>query len=266
MKSKLSLHPFWDTDASLSLLLVTLVLVTFVIHPFLPTDGAGRVLLDLGMTLVLVFGSGTLLSSPALGKILLASMVFAVSTQWLIYVYDHKELEVANQAATLVFLLAMVLGLSARVYRQGEVGGHRLQGAVALYLLLGYVWTFAYALLLHADPTAIQRASGESVRGAVVVAEAPATEGAMQGPEPSKGLPIGDLNHFSFVTLTTLGYGDILPVSQAARSLAALEALIGQLFLAIVVARLVALQITQPPPPTPGEGDGDGQPTPVSPG
>ena len=49
--------------------------------------------------------------------------------------------------------------------------------------------------------------------------------------------------YFSFVTLTTLGYGDVTPVGSAARTLALLEALVGQLFLAILVARLVALQI-----------------------
>ena len=51
---------------------------------------------------------------------------------------------------------------------------------------------------------------------------------AVQQPGAPRGLPIGDLNHFSFVTLTTLGYGDILPVSQAARSLAALESSTGE--------------------------------------
>ena len=54
--------------------------------------------------------------------------------------------------------------------------------------------------------------------------------------------------YFSFVTLTTVGYGDISPVARAARSLAMLEALIGQLYPAVILARLVSLPRDGPPP------------------
>ena len=57
------------------------------------------------------------------------------------------------------------------------------------------------------------------------------------------------LEYFSFVTLTTLGYGDVTPASRPARSLACLEAICGQLYLAVLVASLVGMRGTQPQPP-----------------
>jgi voltage-gated potassium channel Kch len=54
-----------------------------------------------------------------------------------------------------------------------------------------------------------------------------------------------DFTYYSYVTLTTLGYGDIIPISTSARSLALLEAMMGQLYLAVLVARLVGLHISQ---------------------
>lgn len=59
-----------------------------------------------------------------------------------------------------------------------------------------------------------------------------------------RALTGAEMIYYSFVTLTTLGYGDIVPVSPSARSLATLEALTGQLYLTVLVARLVGLQIT----------------------
>ena len=90
-----------------------------------------------------------------------------------------------------------------------------------VYLLLGLIWMSAYKLLLRAVPGAIHFASGE----------------------PSD-LRLGHgLGYYSFVTLTTLGYGDITPVHPVARSLASGEALVGQLYPAILIARLVSMQL-----------------------
>ena len=91
-------------------------------------------------------------------------------------------------------------------------------GAGAVYLLLGLTWASAYELLHILRP--------EVWTGAA--SEAPVSQTWI---------------YYSFVTLTTMGYGDITPVHPVARSLAILEAVTGQLYLAITLARLVALHI-----------------------
>ncbi len=88
--------------------------------------------------------------------------------------------------------------------------------------LIGLVWVFAYRLVDYLSP------------GALSIG--PLGRGAGHGPQT--------VAYFSFVTLTTVGYGDITPVHPAARVLAIAEALIGQLYPAILIGRLVSLQIS----------------------
>jgi voltage-gated potassium channel Kch len=115
-----------------------------------------------------------------------------------------------------VSIAAMAAVVLAQTFRAGPVNVHRIQGAVAAYLLLGLAWTLAYELVAFRAAGAF---SGTGLGGA----ERP------------------DFIYFSFVTLTTVGYGDVTPVDPVARSLAVAEALTGQLYPAILLARLVSL-------------------------
>ena len=101
----------------------------------------------------------------------------------------------------------------------------KLLGAICAYLLVGVTWALLFALIGDLDPGAFRWPSlhGEQV-----------TEASFS-----------TYTYFSFVTLTTLGYGDVSPVSEIARRLALLEALLGQIYLAVLVARLVGLHLSQ---------------------
>ncbi len=94
---------------------------------------------------------------------------------------------------------------------------NHLMGALSVYLLLGVIWALLFALLRLFDGSALANVTG-----------APGQPGAT-----------GELLYFSYVTLTTLGYGDVAPSSPLARSLAILEAVNGQLFLAVLIASLI---------------------------
>jgi hypothetical protein len=128
----------------------------------------------------------------------------------------------AVTAVAFFALLAFVV--ARRVFRDGEVDVHRILGAVALYLLLGLTWAFGYETLALIDGGAFSYAA----------------------PPETSAERTSDLLYFSFVTLTTVGYGDVTAVHPAARSLAMSEALTGQLFIAVTLARLVALEIRGP--------------------
>jgi voltage-gated potassium channel len=97
-----------------------------------------------------------------------------------------------------------------RIVRHPEVSLATLLGAICVYMLLGIVFAELYLMLDEID---------------VFFA---------QGPRPP-----GDFLYFSFVTLTTVGYGDLTPGSRAAKTIVAYEAVVGQLFIAILIARLV---------------------------
>jgi hypothetical protein len=107
------------------------------------------------------------------------------------------------------------------VYAPGRITSHRLQGAVVLYLNFATIFASAYALIWELSPGAF----------ANLVAHT-------GGPDE-----VASMLYFSLTTLTTTGYGDIVPVDPFARSLANLEAIVGQFYLAITVARLVTLEV-----------------------
>jgi hypothetical protein len=116
-------------------------------------------------------------------------------------------------------LLVVVLW---QVYREGPVTAHRIQGAVAAYLLLSVIFAIAYGVLDSVSPASFLLPSSHSHAGTRI--------------NPS-------FYYFSVITLTTTGYGDITAVSPFARSLVMMEALIGQLYPAILIARLVSLHV-----------------------
>jgi hypothetical protein len=112
-----------------------------------------------------------------------------------------------------------------RVFAPGEVTTHRLVGAIAAYLLVGLTWALAYEWLELVHPGSLQ-------------AGANPTEGAY----PS-------LLYFSFTTLTTVGYGDLTPLSPQARALSNIESLIGVLYPAVLIGRLLSMQASAAAPP-----------------
>lgn len=121
----------------------------------------------------------------------------------------------------LVFFLFM-LGLMAKVVmRREEVTSDKIFASACVYLLMGIFFGQLFVLIELSSPGAFTLSQADLARLS-----------------PS-------LVHFSFTTLTTVGYGDISPVSPVARALSDIEAVIAQLYLAVVLARLVSLQITQ---------------------
>lgn len=129
------------------------------------------------------------------------------------------------QYSSLVLLIGFLLVTISFTLRQvvfgTELNTNRLVGAMCVFLLLGLIWALAYSFLELAVPSSF--AGVTAVHG--------------------RGWDSGWL-YFSFVTLTTLGYGDITPVSATARSLAYLQAVVGQFYVAVLVAGLVSAYIS----------------------
>jgi hypothetical protein len=107
--------------------------------------------------------------------------------------------------------------LSAVLTAEGRVGGERISAALCVYMLTGLAFGGFFATLDQLEPgSLVQSASGAVLDTSTAI-------------------------YFSFVTLATLGYGDVVPVSGPARALAMLESIFGQLYLVVLVARLVSL-------------------------
>jgi hypothetical protein len=207
-------------DGLLSWLTLLLVVLTFVI---VPLHASGLfVIQGYGLLVVLVMAA-CILGGPA-GRGAVITMLIGVAlgvAASVIRYTDNQRLGIGLEAAAWITVGAALAYVVARaVFAPGRVTYHRIIGAVLVYLTIGQIFVGFYGVI---DLLAPQAFSG------LDVAESPKFA--------------SDLTYLSFVTLTTVGYGDILPVHPLARSLCTLEAIIGQLYPATLLARLVSLEI-----------------------
>ncbi|MEE4271960.1 MAG: ion channel [Thermoanaerobaculales bacterium] len=126
-----------------------------------------------------------------------------------------------------LFLAFLVWRILKDVIDGSRISSEKIYGAVCAYLLIGFLFANVYGFIALADTNAFALSTE--------------LENHLLGSGPSR--IHGVLNYFSFVTMSTLGYGDMTPVSQAARTLAWVQAVIGQLYLAVIVAALVGAHI-----------------------
>lgn len=131
---------------------------------------------------------------------------------------------VTEEVLWIAFPAYLVARIFAPLYASREVGVHELLGAVTVLLLMGLGFADVHELIYTLNP------------GALVFANLP----------PGGHPDFGDFLYFSFVTLATLGYGDVSPVGHVSRLAAVVESLAGLLYVAIIVARMVALQTSGP--------------------
>ncbi|MEE9527481.1 MAG: ion channel [Syntrophobacteria bacterium] len=152
---------------------------------------------------------GVLLALPMLGAI------------WSKYVVEYSALQVVGYLCGAAFIFFTIVQMLVYIYSHKEISRDLIVGAAVVYLLMAIMWTFIFTVVETLHP------------------------GSFNFPE---GQDIQDAQHFiyySCVTLTTLGYGDITPVTRLARSLSTLEAVIGQLYLVVQVAWLVGVHVSQ---------------------
>lgn len=224
-KSAQKAEQLWATDRSLTALLVLLLLLLFVIRPL---TGLGYDVGPLGsalFTLALFSGVLAVTHSAASRLAVGAVTLFAVCVHWLRYTTFGTLTPLPEALATLMACGLLAAIVFAQVFRPGPITMHRIQGAVAGYLLIAMVFTNIFVFIDLASPGAY---------GGDLAGPAAAT---------ARDQRASQLAYFSLTTLTTVGYGDITAVSPIARSMAMLEAVTGQLFPAILIARLVSMEL-----------------------
>ena len=211
----------WASERSLTVMLIFLLINVVVIYPLSAAGIAGHLVFGIGFGLVLVSGIVATARNPILLGVFVCIAVASAVVHWLRYANPTPTLQLLDLTGSMVSAGLLSGVVLAQVFREGEVTTHRIQGAVAVYLLLAMTWSFAYALVATIDPSAFQET----------------------GVPPASEIDNHRYMYFSFVTLTTLGLGDILPMSPVARLLVILESIIGALFPVVLIARLVSLEL-----------------------
>ncbi|HYZ83681.1 MAG TPA: potassium channel family protein [Bryobacteraceae bacterium] len=198
------------------------LVLTTIILPAVPLSHVGRLLLSLAFALMLILGAFAIIPRRVgiCLVVCLTTLTFAVDL--ITEMGRGQSLAAVDEALRVASLSIMFCMTLIRTLRPGRINGYRVIGGIAGYLLIGMTWTFAYQLLLQQAPSAIHFEPGVA--------------------ESFSGQP-SHLIYFSFTTLTTVGFGDIHPVTPAARALTTAEALVGQLYIAILIASLVGMAL-----------------------
>jgi hypothetical protein len=207
-------------------LLVSFV-VLFLFYPFARNEIIGIGVIDVLGTVIFV---ATIHAVSRRRRDLVAAIILAIPAllaNWATYVVPSVALALLGHALYAAFFAMTAGAILLAVFRSRRTTLDTVFAGVCVYFLLGMVWAYAFCFLELAHPGSFVASSGNFTIQA-------------GGPGLSDE---SDLIYFSFCTLTTLGYGDIIAVTKPARSVAALEAVFGQLCLTVLLARLVALHI-----------------------
>jgi hypothetical protein len=204
-------------------LLVTLLLI-FAGSAFVHRT-IGRVVLAGAMTGVLLSALFALRRHRDLSIVAAVITIPGLAFVWIgAFTTLGQDLAVARATVLLVFFAYMTVCVLSLVFHATRVTSDTIAGAIAAYLLVGLTFAFCYQLINIIDPGAF--------RGVTDAAGFNGLTGSF------------DSYYYSFVTLTTLGFGDISPIARPAQVFTTLEALTGQLYLAVLIARLVGLQLS----------------------
>lgn len=208
--------------------LIALVLL-LVVTPFV--EGLNQAELLEGVLLTVVLCSAVLAvgAETRTLKIAVALSIPAVVAKWANHFAPALIPAEVFLLPGMAFVVFVIFQLLRFILSASQVDTEVLCAGIATYLTFGLLWTFAYVLTARVTPNAFSDA----------------------GIAGSKVLSGFDALYFSYVTLCTVGFGDITPASPVARMLAVLEALTGTIYLAVLVARLVSMySVTGPPPQT----------------
>jgi hypothetical protein len=209
----------WQSEVNLSFFLFLLILAGFV----LPSLGFEKhnlpLYADVTFSVVLAAGAAVAWGDRRLFALTTLVCVAAIVVRWAVWWAPNNTLRLWSLFTGLAAILAVTAVLLWQVFRSGPVTWMRVQGAIAAYLCIGASWAHAYHIAALMNP------------------------GAFSSVGSDLSAPTSWVN-YSFGMLTTVGYTGIVPVHLLAHTLGSAEALTGQLYLAVLVARLVSMQVS----------------------
>ena len=217
---------FWFQRYPVATFLVTLALA-FCAAPFEEQLPDGNILEVVPLMVVLLTGLLTLSDRRTTLVWGLVLVTPALAGRLLHHGWPEQAPAWAFLVPALLFIGFVQLHLLRFILRAPRIDSEVLCAGVAGYLMLGLCWALAYVLTARLVPDSFFFTVG------------PVASHAMKG---------FTALYYSFLTLTTVGYGDIVPVTGVARMLAMMEAVLGTLYMAMLVARLVSLYSSEPPP------------------
>lgn len=217
-------HVLASREEGLSILLLILIVIIFLLYPLQRVGITNLLLVRLFFMLLAVAGVWTVSRSKK--NLVLAMGLAVVYVFFQVYraVSPDKWVLLTSLAITIAFEAWLTFFVLLRTVAPGPVNRYRIEGSVVVYLMVGVLFSTIYTLIYALNENAF----------------------TFSNKPESLELSQASLTYFSFITLTTIGYGDIQPLHPFSQAAAMMEGLIGQLFPAILIGRLVSQSLTSP--------------------
>lgn len=200
--------------------LLIILLLTIIISPILDENTILRIVFDIALSLILIVGCFTISRykmTPWIALVLAIPML--LSTWSTRFGFKIPLLDIIGTISGIAYFALIAVTILVFIFTTRSVNGEVISAALVVYLLLGVMWGYGYTLIDLIQP------------------------GSFNVPDHFLSAEGYSYMYYSFITLTTVGYGDITPISGMARSLSMLEGIIGQAYMAVLVARLVGMQV-----------------------
>ena len=209
-------HPYRFT-----FLLAALVLL-LIVAPLVEGTSFGAALFTIGITAVFVSGVVANRDRKWIFRTALVVAAFAIPISWAALFNKSKPLDLSQYVIVVVFCSLTAAMILMTVVRQYMATGQAVVGAICVYLLIGLTWAMIYSAVEYVEDDPF-KFSGEHRLAA----------------SPVEHTSFSQLTYFSFVTMSTLGYGDITPRTALAETACWMQSIVGQLYIAILIARLI---------------------------
>lgn len=220
-------HLIITRDEGLHVLLLLLTVIIFLIYPLHLKGIANLVLVKIFFSLLTITGIWAISKNKKHLVMVLFVSVLKLSFDWYRAVSEETWVVIGSLIFAILFNGLLSWFVLLRTFAPGPVNLFRVEGSVVVYLMMGLFFASVYTLIFALEPSAFN----------------------FSNPPENLEHSQASLTYFSFITLTTIGYGDIQPTLPFSQSAAMMEGLVGQLFPAILIARLVSqsLQENQKP-------------------
>lgn len=202
------------------LYLLVYILALIAIQPIDEVIGNLGVFLDIVVTVILISAIYAVSERPrqtVIGILLAVPLLIVI---WAKQLLELRWLQIPETVLGIAFFAFIITIILKFIFSQEEIKKDLIAGAASVYLLLAIAWTYLYRFIELIQPGSFALADTQNITQSLAL-------------------------YYSFVTITTLGYGDIFPVTTAAKSCAIIEAVVGQLYLVITIAWLVGVHVSQ---------------------
>jgi hypothetical protein len=201
------------------LILMGLIMALLVVGPILEPFVAIRILIDVFLTAIVLSMLYIATHKNRLVQIGRLLAIIMLISLWLKYFFNYEVFAATSMMIGVLFTAVVTAHTLAFIIKSETVTGEVIYAAMVIYLLVAQLWALVYTFLDLIDPASFNLPQGQS--------------------------DFLIFEYYSFVTLTTLGYGDITPLTKVAKAFSVLEAVVGQLYLVVVVAWFVGMYVSR---------------------